>query len=69
MFFFLTRDHIYNRNYPIIKLVSSNFKEINRHTMKPTNWQHVRPTKTQISLDIHPVWSESCCPHEESLGS
>ena len=25
---------------------------------KPTNW-HVRPAKTQISLGIRPVWSES----------
>ena len=25
---------------------------------KPTQW-HVRPAKTQISLGIHPVWSES----------
>ena len=25
---------------------------------KPTKW-HVRPAKTQISLGIHPVWSES----------
>ena len=24
----------------------------------PTNWS-VRPAKTQISLGIHPVWSES----------
>ena len=25
---------------------------------KPTKW-HVRPAKTQISLGIRPVWSES----------
>ena len=25
---------------------------------KPKKW-HVRPAKTQISLDIRPVWSES----------
>ena len=25
---------------------------------KPTKW-HVRPAKTQISLDNRPVWSES----------
>ena len=34
---------------------------------KPTKW-HVRPAKTPISLGIHPVWSESCWPQEESLG-
>ena len=34
------------------------------HSMtKPTKW-HVRPAKTQISLGIHPVWSESLlCTH------
>ena len=34
---------------------------------KPTKW-HVRPVKTQISLGIHPVGSESDqslhCPHD-----
>ena len=29
-----------------------------RSTTKPTKWP-VRPAKTQISLGIHPVWSES----------
>ena len=31
---------------------------LNRHMTKPTKW-HVRPAKTQISLGIRPVWSES----------
>ena len=31
---------------------------VNRVTIKPTIW-HVRPAKTQISLGICPVWSES----------
>ena len=31
---------------------------MSRHTTKPTKW-HVRPAKTQISLGIRPVWSES----------
>ena len=31
---------------------------MNRIVTKPTKW-HVRPAKTQISLGIHPVWSES----------
>ena len=29
---------------------------MNRHTTKPTKWL-LRPAKTQISLDIRPVWS------------
>ena len=32
--------------------------EMNRLMTKPTKW-HVRPAKTQISLGIRPVWSES----------
>ena len=35
---------------------------------KPTKW-HVRPAKTQISLDIHPVWSESLLYVWRKLGS
>ena len=31
---------------------------LSRRMTKATKW-HVRPTKTQISLGIHPVWSES----------
>ena len=31
---------------------------VSRVTTKPTTW-HVRPAKTQISLGIRPVWSES----------
>ena len=31
---------------------------MSRLTTKPTKW-HVRPSKTQISLGIRPVWSES----------
>ena len=33
-------------------------KHWSRHVTKPTKW-HVRPAKTQISLGIRPVWSES----------
>ena len=32
--------------------------QMSRHMTKPTKWS-VRPTKTQISLGIRPVWSES----------
>ena len=32
--------------------------EMSRSTTKPTKWP-VHPAKTQISLGIHPVWSES----------
>ena len=35
---------------------------------KPTKW-HVRPAKTQISLGIHPVWSESSPSAWRKLGS
>ena len=35
---------------------------------KPTKW-HVRPAKTQISLGIHPVWSESSLSTWRKLGS
>ena len=31
---------------------------MSRRVTKPTNW-HVHPAKTQISLGIRPVWSES----------
>ena len=34
---------------------------------KPTELS-VCPVKTQISLGIRPVWSGSCCLHEETLG-
>ena len=32
--------------------------DMSRLTTKPTKW-HMRPAKTQISLGIHPVWSDS----------
>ena len=35
---------------------------------KPTKW-HVRPSKTQISLGIRPVWSESSLSAWRKLGS
>ena len=35
---------------------------------KPTKW-HMHPAKTQISLDIHPVWSESSLSAWRKLGS
>ena len=34
---------------------------------KPTKW-HVRPAKTQISLGIHPAWSESSLSTWRKLG-
>ena len=37
-------------------------------TTKPTKW-HVRPAKTQISLGIRPVWSESWLSPWRKLGS
>ena len=35
---------------------------------KPTKW-HVRPAKTQISLGIHPGWSEPLLSAWRKLGS
>ena len=35
-----------------------NSNQLSRLVAKPTKW-HVRPAKTQISLGIRPVWSES----------
>ena len=41
---------------------------LSRNTTKPTKW-HVRPAKTQISLGIRPVWSESSLSTWRKLGS
>ena len=56
-------------SHPRIELLSQTVHHcyMSRLMTKPTKW-HVRPAKTQISLGIRPVWSESSLPHEESLG-
>ena len=41
---------------------------MSRLTTKPTKW-HMRPAKTQISLGIRPVWSESSLSAWRSIGS
>ena len=41
---------------------------LSRLMTKPTKW-HVRPAKTQISLGIRPVWSESSLSAWRKLGS
>ena len=41
---------------------------LSRDMTKPTKW-HVRPAKTQISLGIRPVWSESSLSAWRKLGS
>ena len=41
---------------------------LSRLMTKPTKW-HVRPAKTQSSLDIRPVWSESSLSVWRKLGS
>ena len=41
---------------------------MSRNMTKPTKW-HVRPAKTQISLGIRPVWSESSLSAWRKLGS
>ena len=39
------------------KTIFKGFYHMSRNMTKPTKW--LRPAKTQISLGIHPVWSES----------
>ena len=41
---------------------------LSRLMTKPTKW-HVRPAKTQISLGIRPVWSESSLSAWRKIGS
>ena len=43
-------------------------KQMSRLVTKPTKW-HVRSAKTQISLGIRPVWSESSLSEWRKLGS
>ena len=38
--------------------IKSKTNKLSQRMTKPTKW-HVRPAKTQISLGIRPVWSES----------
>ena len=42
-------------------------RNLSRDTTKPTKW--LRPAKTQISLSIRPVWSESSLSAWRELGS
>ena len=51
---------MYTENY--------NAEYLSRLMTKPTKW-HVRPAKTQISLDIRPDWSESSLSAWRKLGS
>ena len=44
------------------------YSDMSRLMTKPTKW-HVRPAKTQISLGIRPVWSESSLSAWRMLGS
>ena len=44
------------------------FHYMSRLVTKPTKW-HVRPAKTQISLGIRPVWSDSSLSGWTKLGS
>ena len=43
-------------------------QHLSRLMTKPTKW-HVRPAKSQISLGIRPVWSESSLSAWRKLGS
>ena len=49
--------HVMYLNF-LILYVLMNFHYVSGLVTKPTKW-HVCPAKTQISLDINPVWSES----------
>ena len=51
-----------------IKHCKTSRKQMSRLVTKPTKW-HVRPVKTQISLGIRPVWSESSLSAWRKLGS
>ena len=57
-------------SHPRIKLLSQTVHHcyMSRLMTKPTKW-HVRPAKTQISLGIRPVWSESSLSAWGKLGS
>ena len=44
------------------------YQHLSRLTTKPTKW-HVHPAKTQISLGIFPVWSESLLSAWRKVGS
>ena len=52
--------------------VNTMFRRIFKHIDEPqhdkTNKSAVRPAKTQISLGIHPVWSESSLSASFALG-
>ena len=48
---------------------SSSISHMSRHMTKPWTKRHVRPSKTQISLGIRPVWSESSLSAWRKLGS
>ena len=49
-------------------VVSLLWEKLSRIVTKPTKW-HVRSAKTQISLGIRPVWSESSLSAWRKLGS
>ena len=44
------------------------YNDLNRLVTKPTKW-HMRPAKTQISLGMRPVWSESSLSAWRRLGA
>ena len=51
--------------WELVALLATN---LNRRKTKPTKW-HVRPAKTQISLGIRQVWSESSLSAWRRFGS
>ena len=63
---------LWNVNHQIHRFSQCPFticwSEMSRLMTKPTKW-YVRPAKTQISLGIRPVWSESSLSAWRKLGS
>ena len=51
----------------LVKFAETREKHLSHLMTKPTK-SHVRPAKTQISLGIHPAWSESSLSAWRNLG-
>ena len=54
--------------WEVIMLFDPRKSNLSRDMTKPTKW-HVRPAKTQISLGIRSIWSESSLSAWRNLGS
>ena len=64
-------EKLLDTNYPqpiALSFITTILWHLSRLMSKPTQW-HVRPAKTQISLGIRSVWSESSLSAWRKLGS